>query len=84
MNPNTPVFVGISQIQQRHSNLKADQQIGDEPIDMMLNAVRAAAVDAGNEKILLDVDLVRVIRGIWRYKQPAGYIAERIGSPGAG
>ena len=50
MNPNTPVIVGISQIQQRLSNLKADQQIGDEPIDMMLNAVRAVA----NGESLLD------------------------------
>jgi acetyl-CoA C-acetyltransferase len=83
MNPNTPVLVGISQIQQVQNNLLADQKIADEPIDMMLKAVRAAAVDAGNEKLLLDVDSVRVIRGIWRYKQPAGYIAEQIGSPGA-
>ena len=81
MNPNTPVIVGISQIQQRQNNLP--QKIADEPIDMMLNAVRAAAADTGNEKVLLDVDSVRVIRGIWRYKQPAGYIAEQIGSPGA-
>lgn len=83
MNPNTPVIVGISQIQQRTANPMADPEIGGEPIDMMLDAVRAAATDAGNEKMLGGVDSVRVVRGKWRYKQPAGYIAEQIGSPGA-
>lgn len=83
MNPNTPVIVGISQIQQRTANPHSDPQVGDEPIDMMINAVRAAAKDAGNVKMLTSVESVRVVRGVWRYKQPAGYIAEKIGSPGA-
>ncbi|MCH7742769.1 MAG: hypothetical protein IIB71_08950 [Proteobacteria bacterium] len=48
MNPNTPVIIGISQLQQRTT----DPQVSDEPVDMMINAVRAAAADAGNEKML--------------------------------
>ena len=79
MNPNTPVIIGIAQLQQRIT----DPALGDEPIDMMVNAVRQAASDAGNPGMLGSVDSVRVIRGIWRYKQPAGYVAEKIGSPGA-
>ena len=50
---------------------------------MMVNAVRNAAEDAGNPVMLSSVESVRVIRGIWRYKQPAGYVAEKIGSPNA-
>ncbi len=79
MNPNTPVIIGISQLQQRTT----DPRLSEEPVDMMINAVRAAAADAGNEKMLANIDSVRVIRGLWRYQQPAGYVARQIGSPGA-
>ncbi len=79
MNPNTPVIIGIAQTQQRIT----DPELGDEPVDMMVNAVRNAAEDAGNLGLLDLVDSVRVIRGLWRYKQPAGYVAEMIGSPNA-
>jgi acetyl-CoA C-acetyltransferase len=76
VNPNTPVIVGISQLQQRAT----DPLDGDEPVDMMVSAVRAAAADAGNEKMLRCMESVRVIRGLWRYTQPAGYVARHIGS----
>ena len=79
LNPNTPVIIGVSQLQQRTT----DPQFSDEPVDMMINAVRAAAADAGNEKMLGGIESVRVIRGLWRYQQPAGYVAQQIGSPGA-
>ncbi len=55
MNPDTPVFIGISQIQQRHSNIQADQQIGDEPIDMTQSEIcgrRACINGAGVLSIL--------------------------------
>ena len=67
VNPNTPVIIGISQLLQRTT----DPRLSDEPVDMMINAVRAAAADAGNEKMLSSIESVRVIRGLWRYKQPA-------------
>lgn len=79
MNANTPVIIGVAQIQQRLS----DPLEGKEPIDLMVDAVKAAAADSGNPGLLSAVDSVRVIRGIWRYKQPAGYVAEQIGCPGA-
>ena len=79
MNPNTPVIIGISQLLQR----EPDPALNDEPVDMMINAVRAAAADAGNEKMLATVESVRVIRGIWRYEEPATYIAQQIGATGA-
>jgi acetyl-CoA C-acetyltransferase len=79
VNPNTPVIIGISQIQQRVK----DEFSGDEPIDMMIDAVNQAADDAGSRSLLKNLESVRVIRGVWRYKQPARYIAEKLGCPGA-
>ncbi len=75
MNPNTPVLVGVSQILQR---ISAPLE-GKEPVAMMLDAVKAAAEDSGNPKILDATQSIRVIRGIWRYKQPAKYLAEQLG-----
>lgn len=78
-NPNTPVIVGIAQVQQRVE----DPLAGIEPIDMMVQAIRQAADDAESPSLLSQVESVRVIRGVWRYKQPARYVAEQIGVPGA-
>ena len=78
INPNTPVIIGVAQIEQRIT----DPLLGQEPIDMMVDAVRQAAVDSGNAGLLAEVESVRVIRGVWRYKHPAGYVAAKIGVPG--
>ena len=79
MNPNTPVIIGVAQLQQRVTELKDAK----EPIDLMVDAVRQAASDAGNPGLLTSVDSIRVVRGLWRYRQPAGYVAESIGCPDA-
>jgi len=74
-NPNTPVIIGVAQILQRLT----DPLKGKEVIDLMVDAVNKAAVDAGNPKLVSEVDSLRVIRGVWRYKQPAAYVAEKLG-----
>ena len=73
-NPKTPVIIGISQLEQRLS----DPYQAKEPIDSMVEAVQAAAEDAGNGALIKDIESVRVIRGVWRYKNPAGYVAEKL------
>jgi len=73
-NPKTPVIIGISQLEQRLS----DPYQAKEPIDSMVEAVQAAAEDAGNRALIKDIESVRVIRGVWRYKNPAGYVAEKL------
>lgn len=78
-NPRTPVIVGVHQILQRVS----DPLEGKEPIDMMVDAVKGAEADTGSGGFIADASSVRVIRGVWRYKQPAGYVAEKIGASGA-
>ena len=75
MNPKTPVLVGVGQI----LNRTFDKESIQEPIDLMIRAAKAAAQDTGSGKVLPAIDSVRVVRGIWRYKQPAGYIADQLG-----
>jgi len=79
LDPRTPVLVGVSQLEQRVD----DPLEGAEPLDLMVAAAEAAAEDAGSPALLRSIDSIYVIRGIWRYQNPARAVAERIGSPGA-
>jgi len=78
MSSRTPVLVGIAQIEQRAD----DPLTAKEPVELMIDAVRAAAEDAGSSA-LLQASAVRVIRGIWPYQNPAKAVAEAIGNPNA-
>jgi acetyl-CoA C-acetyltransferase len=78
MNPNTPIIVGVAQLQHRMRDLNDVV----EPIDLMLRACRQAEEDT-TVRLLDKVQSVRVIRGFWTYENPAKYIAETIGSPRA-
>jgi len=79
-NPETvPVLVGISQLEQR----VADPAAAKEPLDLMIEAVRAAAAEAGSNSLLQHATSVRVIRGIWPYKNPARIVAQAVGIPNA-
>ncbi|MEM7097102.1 MAG: acetyl-CoA acetyltransferase [Pseudomonadota bacterium] len=78
MTDNTPVLVGIAQLEQRIS----DPAQAKEPIELMIDAVQAAAADAGTSE-LLKATSVRVVRGIWGYENPAAAVASAIGNPGA-
>ena len=74
MNPKTPVIVGVGQILNRSKNL--DDAV--EPIQMMLEALSQAEKDS-EAKVLPAATSIRVIKGVWDYGDPAGYIAEKIG-----
>ena len=78
-NPNTPIIVGAAQTLNRIQTL--DETI--EPLRMMLQAAALAEQDSGVGRLLRQVQSVRVIRGMWGYANPAGYIAEQIGASGA-
>ena len=78
MSKHVPVLVGVAQVEQRISDLSESR----EPVELMLDAVRAAAEDAGSSA-LLNAGSVRVIRGIWPYQNPAKTVAEQIGCPNA-
>ncbi|MDA0821441.1 MAG: acetyl-CoA acetyltransferase [Proteobacteria bacterium] len=79
MDERTPVIVGVAQLEQRED----DPHVAREPLALMLAAVRAAAADCGNPRILAEVDSVRVVRGMWGYGNPARALAEQIGVPRA-
>jgi acetyl-CoA C-acetyltransferase len=74
-----PVIVGVAQVAQRIDDVSEAR----EPIDLMLEASKKAAEDAGCPALLTRTDSVRVGRGFWAYNNPARAIAERIGSPNA-
>ena len=75
----TPILVGVAQLEQRIDDPKS----GKEPYELMIDAVRAAADDARTPALLAQATSVRVIRGIWPYQNPARTVAEAVGCPGA-
>lgn len=77
--PRTPVLVGVGVAMQREE----DPARALEPIDLMLQAVRAAGDDSGAPALLAALDSVAVPRGRWRYRNPAGEIARAVGAAGA-
>ncbi len=78
MTDNTPVLVGVAQLEQRVD----DPAQAKEPIELMIDAVQQAAEDAGSRD-LLQATSVRVIRGIWGYENPASAVASAFGNSSA-
>ena len=74
--PRTPVLVGVGVAMRRED----DPARALEPIDLMLEAVRAAGADCGVPALLAEVGSVAVPRGRWRYRNPAGEIARAVGA----
>ncbi len=77
--PHTPVLVGVGVAMRREE----DPALALEPIDLMLEAVRAAGADCGVPALLGQVRGIAVPRGRWRYRNPSGEIARAIGATGA-
>ena len=77
----TPVLVGVAQCAERNADPAAG--IGREPLQLMIDAARAAAADAGSAKLLAAADSVRIVRGLWPYANPARVVAEAVGCAGA-
>jgi len=78
LDPRTPVLVGGGQI-----NNRVDQGAAPlEPVDLMVEALRGAAVDSGVGNALLEAaDSIRVINLLsWRYRDPGALLGERIGA----
>lgn len=78
-NPRTPVIAGVGQFLNRIESL--DEAV--EPLEMMMRAVRRAEADTGSGAFLDQTQSVRVVRGMWSYRNPAAAIAGRIGAGGA-
>jgi acetyl-CoA C-acetyltransferase len=75
LDPRTPVLVGAGQITHRADGL--DDAL--EPVALMAEAVERAAADAKLAGVPA-ADSVRVVSLLsWRYRNPAHFLAERIG-----
>ncbi len=79
MNPNTPVLVGVAAVQQKNPDFTQAR----EPVVLMEQALRDAAVDAGCPGLLSAADEILVPKGMWAYTDPARIIADGIGASGA-
>ena len=79
MNPRTPVLVGVGQVLDRIEALAEAK----EPLMLMREAIDLAAADTGCENFLDQVQSVRVVKGIWRYHNPAKWLAAAMGAPAA-
>ncbi len=76
VDPRTPVIVGAGQLNERET--------GTEPIDLMARCVEAALDDSGAPSPMRGViDAVRVVWGVWPYRDPGRLVAERVGAPDA-
>ena len=78
LDPRTPVIVGVGQTQRRPESLEGIP----EPADMMIDALRLAADDAGaGSAILEQADSIRVVELLsWRYANAGALLAERLGA----
>ncbi len=83
MDPRTPVLVGTGQTIQRPADLADDLTAAREAVEMMADAVRAAADDAGASSLPGAATSVWVVRGAWRYSDPARLLADTFGAADA-
>jgi acetyl-CoA C-acetyltransferase len=72
LDPRTPVIVGVAQHNER--------ELGAQPIDLMSRCAELALADAGGG-LRAAVGAVRVVWGVWPYRDPGRLVAERIGVP---
>jgi len=80
IDPRTPVLIGVGQFLNRVDH-GADPL---EPAELMIEAVRLAAADAGTEDALSGVQVIAAVPTIsWRYRDPAALVKHRIGAADA-
>lgn len=78
VDPRTPVLIGAGQVSQRVD--RGEEPL--EPVELMVEALRRGAIDAGIEPgALAGADAVHVVSLLsWRYRDPGLLIAQRLGA----
>lgn len=78
-DPRTPVVVGVSQLTRRPEDVP-DVSVAAEPVDLMAEAVREAADDAGTQDLLAGIQATFVPQPLSRrYPDPARLVNQRLG-----
>lgn len=73
MDPRSPIIVGAAQLN--------GSEAGNEPIAMMTEVAEFALNDAG-ALMRRRLHAVRVVKGIWPYRNPGSMVADRLGLEG--
>jgi acetyl-CoA C-acetyltransferase len=76
IDEHTPVLVGIAAVNQRFETAGE----GKEAYQLMVDALEAAASDAGSRELLTGADEIQVPKGTWSYTNPAQLLADEIGA----
>lgn len=76
---DVPLLAGCAAVQQHKTDIAESR----EAIALIIEAVKKAASDSGNEAILKHVQRIYVPRGMWPYSDPARLIADAINMPQA-
>lgn len=77
----SPAIVGVAQTIDRPGEHELGEAPG--PIELMVAAARAAAVDAGSPSLLDRVDWIGATGGLFRYRDPAAAVALQLGCTAA-
>ena len=77
--PHTPVIVGVGFRQEKND----DPTQCAEAYQLMVDAARAAADDAGSRALLGQIQSISVTQGLWLYPNPGRLIGEALGCPQA-
>lgn len=72
----TPVLVGVAAVQQKME----DYRQALEPVDLMEQALRDAAEDAGSTELLRRADEILVPKSLWGYSDPGRILADTLGA----
>jgi acetyl-CoA C-acetyltransferase len=79
LDPRTPLLVGAATACQRED----DPEKALEAVALMGRALERAGEDAGAPSLLARADAIRVPAGLWSYRDPGRWLAERLGAPEA-
>ena len=82
MNPTTPAIAGAGQSVQRPGDW-ARPEDARGAIELIVDAARAAAADAGSARLLAKVGWIGVAGGFFPHVNPGQVVAEQLGIPDA-
>ena len=76
IDESMPVLIGVAAVNQRFE-AAGD---GKQAWQLMVDALEAAAADAGNSDLLAQADEIQVPKGTWAYTNPSKILADEVGA----